>query len=327
MLKLLPGPVVRELLDVSTCIELVESAMIATSRPGAVQPTRWMVDLPTAEHAVLGLMPGLLPDLPLFGAKVTAVYPENHQKGLASHQSVIILFDKAHGVPVALVDGAEITAARTAAASAVATRLLAQQDASELAMIGYGVQAERHIEAILQVRPVRTLRLWGRSREKAQVFATKLRQRWPISIEVVADVRTAVAGAHIICTVTAAREPVLFPDWLSPGAHVNIVGSSSTDAVEVAPELLSRSRLFVDALPAAKALGGDLNRAISLGLMTLDDVAGEIGAALDCRIAGRTSIHEITAYKSVGIPAQDLACANFVVEQAAHKQLGETAAW
>ncbi|MBN8842062.1 MAG: ornithine cyclodeaminase family protein [Sphingomonadales bacterium] len=327
MLKILPGAVVRETLDMTMAIELVRKAMIATSRPGSVQPTRWMVDLPTADHAVLGLMPGLLPDEPLFGAKVTAVYPENHQIGLASHQSLILLFDKAHGVPTALIDGAEITGTRTAAASAVATDQLARADASILAVLGYGVQAERHIEAIMQVRPIRSLRLWGRKKDRAEHLADRIARRWSLDIEVAPDAKSAVDGAHIVCTVTAAREPILLADWVSPGAHVNIVGSSSADAIEVDPLLLARARLFVDAMPAAMSLGGDIIAAIDRGLFCRDDIAGEIGAVLDGRELGRRSEDEITAYKSVGIPAQDIVCANHVVAEARQRELGETVQW
>lgn len=327
MLKILPGAVVRETLDMTMAIELVRKAMIATSRPGSVQPTRWMVALPTADHAVLGLMPGLLPDEPLFGAKVTAVYPENHQIGLASHQSLILLFDKAHGVPAALVDGAEITGTRTAAASAVATDQLARADASILAVLGYGVQAERHIEAIMQVRPIRSLRLWGRKMDRAEHLADRIAQRWSLDIDVVPDAKSAVDGAHIVCTVTAARDPILLADWVSPGAHVNIVGSSSADAIEVDPLLLARARLFVDAMPAAMSLGGDIITAIDRGLLRRDDIVGEIGAVLDGREIGRRSEDEITAYKSVGIPAQDIVCANHVVAEARRRELGETVQW
>lgn len=327
MLQLLSGAVVRELLDVASAIPLVRKAMIATSRPGSVQPTRWMVDLPTAEHAVLGLMPGLLSDEPLFGAKVTAVYPENHRAGLASHQSLILLFEKAHGAPCALVDGAEITATRTAAASAVATDHLARAEASDLAILGYGVQAERHVAAMLEVRPVRRVRLWGRSRAGAEALASRLAQRHALDVVVSPDARSVVDGADIVCTVTGAREPILMADWVSAGAHVNIVGSSSTDAIEVDPLLLARSRLFVDSNSAALALGGDIAAALAGGLMRAEDIAGEIGAALDGRIAGRTAEDEITAYKSVGIPAQDLVCANHVVAEAQRRQLGETVQW
>jgi len=327
MLKILPGAVVRETLDMAMAIELVRKAMVATSRPGAVQPTRWMVGLPTADHAVLGLMPGLLPEEPLFGAKVTAVYPENHQIGLASHQSLILLFDKAHGVPAAIVDGAEITGIRTAAASAVATDHLARADASDLAILGYGVQAERHVEAMMQVRPIRRVRLWGRRADRAEQLADRISRRWPLAVEVAPDVSRAVDGAHIICTVTAAREPILLADRVSAGTHVNIVGSSSLDAIEVDPHLLARARVFVDAMPAAMALGGDITAALEQGLLRPDDIAGEIGMALDGKVLGRTSAEEITAYKSVGIPAQDIVCANHVVAEARLRELGEMVQW
>jgi ornithine cyclodeaminase len=327
VLRVLSAKVVQELLDVPTCLSLVEDAMIATSKGDTVQPPRWMLSLPTAPHAVLGMMPGLLPDLDLFGTKVTAVYPENHEAGLASHQSLILLFEKQNGLPVALVDGAEVTAARTAAASAVATRALAHADADDLAILGYGVQAARHLEAIRHVRPIRKVRVWGRSPERTEAFANRQRALTGLEVTAMPSARSAVEDAHIICTVSAARTPILFSDWVSPGTHINIVGSSSIDAIEVAPELVSHARLFVDSHEAAMTLGGELNQAIELGFMGRADIAGEIGAVLCRRLEGRRSVDEITAYKSVGIPAQDLACANYLYTEAARRKLGTEIPW
>ncbi len=326
-LRMISGRVVRALLDDANCIALVERAMIATWGGDTVQPARWMMALPTMPHAVLGLMPGLLPDAACFGAKVTAVYPENHVLGLPSHQSLILLYEKRHGAPVAVIDGAEVTAARTAAASAVATRALARPDAGDLAILGYGTQAERHIAAIRQVRPVHRIRVWGRSPERTAAFASAQAAKTGLPVEAISTVEAAVDGAEIICTVSAARSPILEADWIAPGGHVNIVGSSSRDAVEVAPAVIARSRVFVDYLPATMALGGDVNEAIALGLIRESDIAGEIGSVLAGALDGRQSMDQITAYKSVGIPAQDLVCANFLLEEAGRRALGESVAW
>jgi ornithine cyclodeaminase/alanine dehydrogenase-like protein (mu-crystallin family) len=326
-LRMIAGHAVRELLDDAACIALVEQAMIATSEGETVQPPRWMMALPTAPHAVLGLMPGLLPDAACFGAKVTAVYPENHMLGLPSHQSLILLYEKQHGAPVAVIDGAEVTAARTAAASAVATRALAHPDAGDLAILGYGTQAERHIAAIRQIRPVRRIRVWGRSTERTATFAVAQAEKTGLPVEAVSSAEAAVEGADIICTVSAARQPILDADWIAPGAHVNIVGSSSRDALEVSPAVIARSRVFVDYLPAAMALGSDINEAIALGLIAESDIAGEIGSVLTGLLAGRRTAEEITAYKSVGIPAQDLACANFLLDEANRLDLGASVEW
>lgn len=326
-LRMIPGRVVRALLDDANCIALVERAMIATSAGETVQPARWMMALPTAPHAVLGLMPGLLPDADCFGAKVTAVYPDNHVLGMPSHQSLILLYEKQYGAPVAVIDGAEVTAARTAAASAVATRALARPDAGDLAILGYGTQAERHIAAIRHVRPVHRIRIWGRSSERTAAFASAQAEKIGLPVEAVPTVEDAVDGADIICTVSAAREPILDAEWIAPGAHINIVGSSSRDALEVSPAVIARSRVFVDYFPATMALGGDINEAIALGLIRESDLAGEIGAVLAGSLSGRRSVDEITAYKSVGIPAQDLVCANFLLEEAGRQALGESVDW
>jgi len=326
-LRMIAGHAVREMLDDATCIELVQDAMIATSRGDTVQPPRWMMALPTAPHAVLGLMPGLLPEAPCFGAKVTAVYPDNHMLGLPSHQSLILLYEKDHGAPVAVIDGAEVTAARTAPASAVATRALARPDAGDLAILGYGTQAERHIAAIRHVRPVRRIRVWGRSAERTAAFAATQADRTGLPVEAMATVEAAVDGADIICTVSAARSPILDANRIAPGAHVNIVGSSSRDALEVSPAVIAGSRVFVDYLPATLALGGDVIEAIATGLIEEGDIAGEIGSVLAGLLTGRRSADEITAYKSVGIPAQDLACANFLLRESSRRALGESVDW
>lgn len=326
-LRMIAGAVVRALLGDAHCIALVEQAMIATSRGDSVQPPRWMMPLPTAPHAVLGLMPGVLPDAACFGAKVTAVYPDNHRIGLPSHQSLILLYEKRHGAPVAIIDGAEVTAARTAAASAVATRALAHPDAGDLAILGYGTQAERHIAAMREVRPIRRVRVWGRSADRAAAFARMQAEKTGLRVETFSSAQAAVADADIICTVSAAHRPILEAGWISRGAHINIVGSSSRAAVEVAPAVIAQSRLFVDHMPAAIALGGDIHEAISLGLIREEDIVGEIGAVLTGALEGRRAADEITAYKSVGIPAQDLVCANFLLEEANRRNLGENVKW
>jgi ornithine cyclodeaminase len=305
---------VRELLPMSACIDLMEQAMIATARGETLQPPRWIVPLPGDQGNGLGLMPGWLANPPVFGAKVTAVFPGNSGSDLQSHQGAIVLFEGATGSPVAIVHGGEVTAIRTAAASALATRLLAREDAGDLAVLGCGEQAAQHIEAMACVRSIRRVRVWGRSAQRAAAFAAE--QSGALTVEAVASVEAAVKDADIVCTTSAAAEPILHGGWLSPGTHLNVVGSSVAAAREVDHDTVERSRFYVDYKPSTVAQGGEYLAALEAGRITAEHIVGEIGELLVGRIAGRSTPDEITLYKSLGIPVEDLVSAEYLWRQA-----------
>jgi len=237
---------------------------------------------------------------------------------------LVLLFEAKHGCPVALLDAAEITAIRTAAASGLATRLLARTDAGDLALLGAGEQARSHLEAMRAVRPLRRIRVWARDLDKAAAFARTEGARHGITIETSPTVREAVDGADIICTLTKAREPILPGEWLSPGVHLNVVGSSIAAAAEIDTAAVVKSRFFVDYRESTVNEGGEYLRALRLGAITPEHILGEIGEVANGSKAGRVSSSDITLYKSLGISPQDLASAHHVFERAREGGVGQT---
>lgn len=302
---------VTRLLTMDACIEVMADALRTTSRGGAVLPLRSVVWMPD-RTGMIGLMPGFL-DAPVsLGLKVVSIFPGNHGTGFDSHQGVVMLFDTRHGSPTAILDASSITAIRTAAVSGVATRALAREDAGDLALLGSGVQAATHLAAMRVVRKLRRVRVWSRNLANARRFAEKA----PIAVEVVATVRDAVDGADLICTTTAAREPVLEGAWLAPGAHINAVGACFAATRELDTAAVVRSRLIVDRKESTLAESGDFLLARAEGAIGDDHIAGELGAVLLGEVAGRRSNDEITLFKSLGIAIEDLAAAHYVYSQA-----------
>ena len=304
------------------CIELMCRAMIALSEGRAVVPLRSVMPLPEG-RGMLGNMPGYLADPDCFGVKLVSLMPHNKPPVYSSHLGLVLLFEAEHGCPVAMLDAAEITAIRTAAASGLATRLLAREDAGDLAMLGAGEQARSHLQAMLAVRPLRRIRLWARDRGKAELFAATEGARYGVAIETSASVREAVKGADIICTLTKAREPILFGDWISKGAHLNVVGSSIAGAAEIDTAAVAQSRFFVDCRNSTVNEGGEYLRALRSGAISATHIAAEIGEVANGTKAGRTSPDEVTLYKSLGVAPQDLASAHYVLERARTAGIGQ----
>ena len=194
--------------------------------------------------------------------------------------------------------------------------LLARPDAGDLAILGAGEQARSHLQAMLAVRPLRRIRVWARDRGKAEVFARTEGARHAVPIETTGSVREAVAGADIICTLTKAREPILLGDWISSGAHLNVVGSSVAAAAEIDTAAVVRSRFFVDCRNSTVNEGGEYLRALRCGAISAAHIAAEIGEVANGTNPGRTSLDEVTLYKSLGVAPQDLASAHYVLEKA-----------
>ena len=301
---------VRRVLRMDACIDLMADTQAAISRGEISLPLRSF--LPVAEgRGDLGMMPGEIHSA--FGAKLIALFPGNPAEGRRAIQGVIVVFNRDTGTPSAIVDGASVTAIRTAAASGAATRALAREDAGILALLGYGVQADTHLEAMCCVRPVREVRVWGPSLEKAQHFA----ERHSIAGRPVTAMnasRDAVAGADLVCSVSAAYEPIIKGRWLSPGCHLNLVGAHSPKTREADGKTLGRARVFTEITQFAMAESGEILMAIQEGHIAADDLCGEIGEVIDDRTEGRRSDDEITLYVSLGNTAQDLAAAHFIVE-------------
>jgi ornithine cyclodeaminase/alanine dehydrogenase-like protein (mu-crystallin family) len=321
-IRVLRAAEIRALLPMKDCVELMRRAMIALSEGRAVVPLRSVMALPDA-RGMLGNMPGYLADPECFGVKLVSLMPHNKPPEYSSHLGLVLLFEAEHGCPVAILDAAEITAIRTAAASGLATRLLARPDAGDLAILGAGEQARSHLEAMLAVRPLRRIRVWARDRGKAEAFAETQGARHGVAIEALGGVREAVEGADIICTLTKAREPILFGDWIARGAHLNVVGSSIAAAAEIDTAAVAQSRFFVDCRNSTVNEGGEYLRALRSGAVTAGHIAAEIGEVANGTKPGRTSPDEVTLYKSLGVAPQDLASAHYVLEKARAAGIGQ----
>ncbi len=300
-------------LNYEICIPIVRDAMIAFSRGETRQLLRSII--PLADGRLFGLMPGALGTHATFGAKLISIFPENFALGRQSHQGLVILFDPENGAPVCAVHAGEITAIRTAAASAVATDALARQDARRLAILGYGEQAATHARAIGKVRKLDSVSIWGRSPERVLAFAQRMQAELSLPVLPAQGVKEAVADADIVCTVTTATEPILKGEWVRPGTHLNLVGSSHAGPVEVDSDLVVRSRFIADSREGVLNQGAEFLRAKAAGLIGDDHIVAEIGQVLAGEIKGRRSAREITVYKSLGHVAQDLATAWFLYSQ------------
>jgi ornithine cyclodeaminase/alanine dehydrogenase-like protein (mu-crystallin family) len=289
------------------CIPIVRGAMIAFSMRETKQLLRSIIRL--SEGRLFGVMPGAMGERAVFGAKLISVFRDNAARGIQSHQGLVILFDPETGAPVCAVHAGEITAIRTAAASAVATDALARRDARRLALLGTGEQAQTHARAMRHVRSLESIVVWGRSRTRAHALANRLRAEITVPIAAAESVQDAVADADIICTVTAASEPILKGEWVRPGTHVNVVGSSHAGPAEVDHDLVVRSRFFVDSRESVLQQGAEFLRAKEAGLIGDEHIVAEIGQVLAGKAQGRQSEKEITVYKSLGHIVQDLASA------------------
>lgn len=304
---------VRDLLPMDATIEAVRQALAALARNEAIQPLRPVMWLPEKVGA-LGMMPGYLGSIDTIGIKTVTVFPGNEGTEFDSHQGSVMLFDSTNGRLKAVVDATEITAVRTAAASAVATQELARPDASVLAVLGAGVQGHSHARAIPLVRPITEIRIWSRTRENAESLATSMAGSPDVTVaDTVGD---AVAGADIVCTTTASPEPILTGDMLERGMHINAVGSSVPFTRELDSEAMARSRLFVDRRESTLNESGDFLMAQSDGLIDADHIVAEIGELVIGKHPGRESDDEITLFKSLGLSVEDIAAADLAYHNA-----------
>ncbi len=313
---------IERLLPHGECIEAMAQALTALARGEAVVPLRSMLWTPGRE-GLLGVMPGYLAGSPpLLGIKVISFFPGAHEVGLDSHQGSVLLFEAQYGAPLAILDAATVTAIRTAAVSALATRLLARPEASDLAILGAGVQAWHHLAAVREVRRLAQVRLWNRTAARAEALAARARAELGLEVEVAASAQAAVEGADIVCTTTASRQPVLRGAWLAPGTHVNAVGSSMPAAQEVDGETVARSLVFADRRESALAESGDLLGAVRDGAVADVRIEAELGDVLLGRHPGRRSAEEITLFESLGLAVEDVAAARHVYERATAAGLG-----
>lgn len=319
--RILTGHDVTRLLPMDACIAAMEQVLTALARGQAIQPLRNVMRLPEGK-GVFGVMPGQVSTPNAFGLKVITVFPGNEGTKYDSHQGAVLLFEPVHGTIVAVMDAASVTGIRTAAVSGVATRLLAREDAADLAILGSGVQARTHLEAMRAVRPIRRVRVWSRSEANRQAFAEWAGQRLGQEVERSETARDAVAGADIVCTVTSSKVPVLLGEWLAPGTHVNAVGSSLATARELDAEAVRKARLFVDRRESALNEAGDFLLARGEGAVDDSHILGEIGELLLGTRPGRTTAMDITLFKSLGLAVEDVASAHVVWTEAERRNAG-----
>ncbi|MEM6831986.1 MAG: ornithine cyclodeaminase family protein [Pseudomonadota bacterium] len=309
-LHVIDSSFVRANLSHKACIDAMRKAMIAFSTGKTQQHLRTVLSV--GEHKVLGIMPGAMDDEAVFGAKLISVFSNNFDHGKPSHQGLIVLFEAAYGAPICVVDAGTVTAIRTAAASAAATDALAREDANSLALLGYGEQAYQHALAINEIRDLKIVKVWGRSHDRSTDLAKHLSATTSIDVEPVPTAREAVASADIICTVTSAQDPILFREWVMPGAHINAVGSSIPGPAEIDNALVKSARFVADSRAGVVSQGGEFLRAKKAGLINDDHIIGEIGDVFAGSLIGRQSVEDITIYKSLGHIVQDLAAASLL---------------
>jgi len=309
------GSEVRTLLPMDECIDVMSDALAALARSEAMVPLRQIMWLPEKVGA-LGMMPGYISGIDAVGLKVITVFPGNHGTRYDSHQGAVLLFEATHGQLLAIMDATTITAIRTAAVSGVATRLLAREDAESLAILGSGVQAGTHLAAMLHSRPIQKVRVWSRDAAHAQRFAERESKRHRIAINVMTSVQDAVKECDIICTTTSAREPILRGEWITPGTHINAVGSSVPFTRELDSTAVKIARLFVDRRESALNEAGDFLLARKEGIIEDSHIVGEIGEIMIGEIDGRRTSDEITLFKSLGLGIEDLAAANHIYRKA-----------
>jgi ornithine cyclodeaminase len=317
---------VHAVLTMEACIPLMREALATLARGDAVLPLRTKVALPDGS-GLLGLMPGYLGAPESFGLKVVSVMPGNHGTEYGSHQGVVMLFGVAHGEPLAIVDGAAITAIRTAAASGAATAALAREDAGDLALIGAGAQARTHLDAMRAVRPLRRVRVWSRAAASAGRFAEEMTPRAGLPIEVCATAESTVRGSDLICTTTAAKEPVVRGEWLAPGAHLNAVGACFRANRELDTEAVRRARFFTDCRESCLNEAGDFLIPLAEGAIGEAHLLGEVGEVFLGRVEGRIGKGDVTVFESLGIALEDLASAHFIREHALRSGTGTWIEW
>ena len=318
----LSGRDVEAVLDLDRLVDAVAAAMDDLSHGRASMPSRVAASVPD-RRAILAAMPAFLPSMRSLTTKLVSLFPEN--TGRPTHQAVICCFDAQTGTPAAVMDGTYVTAARTAAGSALATRLLARAGSSVVTVIGTGVQARAHAHALSRLPGIEMVQITGRDPGKAAALAGELAASG-ILARAVASVEDAVRRADVVCAATHASQPVIRREWLRPGTHINSVGYNIAGAGEVDGDTIRDSVVVVESRTAALAAppsgAVELRRAIEAGVIGADHIHAEIGELVAGDLPGRTGEAQLTVYKSVGVAVQDAAAAALVLQGARDRGVG-----
>jgi ornithine cyclodeaminase len=312
---------VRAVLCMDDLIPAMEAALDQFSGGGVRQPLRTIVDVGDG-HAFYGVMPAFMRHPPALGTKLVSVYHANAAVGLPSHLATIVLHDPETGALQAVMDGRYITEARTAAVSAASAKHLALPAARVLAVLGSGVQARSHIEALTRVRAFEEIRVWGRDAGRVRALVDEVSSGIQSRMTAADSPRAAAADADVIALVTASREPVLTRAWVRDGAHICAVGACRPDQREMDTELVQAARVFVDSRAGALAEAGDIVIPIREGAIDASHIAGELGDVFGGRTPGRQHAGEITIFKSLGMAVEDVAAARLALERASEQGLG-----
>lgn len=304
------------------CAEAMASVLAAHARGEAFMPVRTVM-MPPGAAGFMGLMPAWRGGAhPIFSLKTVCILPGNPARGLDAHQGTVTLYDGETGIPTAVLDASAVTEIRTAAVTAVATRLLAREDSTVLGILGAGVQARAHLASLLPVRSFEHVRIFAPTREHAQGVVDGAPAGSP-DVRVAASAEEAVRGADVVVVATSAKRPVLEHRWLSPGAHVNAIGASTPTAWEIEVETVARSALFADSRESISNEAGEFRLAIEQGAISgIDHVRGELGEVLNGAAPGRADDTELTLFRSLGLAVEDLAAAELAVANARRMTLG-----
>jgi ornithine cyclodeaminase len=313
---------VRELLTMDDLIETMEIALADFSGGAVTQPVRTVLQVAN-RSAFYGLMPAYIPSRPALGTKLVTVFESNAERGLPTHLATIVLLDPDTGALLAVMDGRFITEARTAAVSAVSVQWLARESARSLAIIGTGVQARSHVEALARVRDIREVRVWSRKRAHIERFISDMSPHTEARFDAAASAKAAVEGADIVALVTSALEPVVRSEWIADGAHVCAVGACRPAQREMEAALVARGDLFVDSRDAALVEAGDVVLAIKDGAISESHIKAELGEVVSGKRTGRSSADRVTIFKSLGLAVEDVAAAHLVYQRARERGVGK----
>jgi len=313
---------VKALLTMDDLIEAMEIALADFSAGGVTQPVRTVLQV-GGGSSFYGLMPAFMPSRPALGTKLVTVFAANAERGLPTHLATIVLLDPDTGRLLALMDGRYITEARTAAVSAVSVRHLARENATTLAIIGSGVQARSHLEAVARVCDLQEVRVWSPSRTNVDRFITEMTPHVEARIGWSPSAAAAVDGADIVALVTSSPEPVVRSEWIADGAHVCAVGACRPTQREMDAALVARADLYVDSRDAALVEAGDIVLAIGDGAIDSSHIKAELGQVIAGAASGRSAGDRVTIFKSLGLAVEDVAAAHLAYQRAVERNVGQ----
>jgi len=312
---------VRSLLPMDDLIATMGQALKEFSAGRVTQPLRTVLEVGEAK-SFFGVMPAYVPSQQALGTKLVTVFGSNLARGLPSHLATILLLDAETGALVAIMDGRYITEARTAAVSAVSVQHLARRDAAVMAILGAGVQARSHLEAIARARSLREVRIWSRTPASADRFVAEMQPHTAATLHRSPSAQDAVLDADIIVLVTASPEPVVFSSWVQDGAHICAVGACRPTQREMDPILVARADLYVDSRAGGLAEAGDIVLAIREGLIDAAHIRGELGEVVSGTVPGRRDEDRVTIFKSLGMAVEDVVAAQLAYDKARQAGLG-----